>query len=456
MARRWLSPPRTIRGQLLLVILVALLVTVASIRNLHPWGTKQEPSDLEAIAERLDTVALLLGHAAPAEQQPILTAARLAGLEVTLMPLRRQADFTFPPRLENLVRAGLNWFFPLDGAEPIRGWRTYLDGERVMAFPVDTETMLVLRGLPDMIITEQVVSDASSYFMAYMIFVVFCFFFAIAAITRPLRRISDAASKSDIVGSGQIFDESGPVEIASLARALNGMRSRIRMMVDTRTRMLRGISHDLRTPLTRLRLRADTMREGTVQDGALREDMLSDIDRIDSLLTESLNYLRDDYATEGIVRTDVASILQTVCSDFSDVGFNVYYSGPNRLIANCKPLSITRAVTNLCDNAMKFAGEACVELADLGQDLSITVIDNGPGVPEHLHARLFEPFFKADDARTSQKAGFGLGLSIVADIVEAHHGQIELLSRQPHGLQVRIRFPRTLRLTPPPSPQGAG
>ncbi|WP_445682469.1 ATP-binding protein [Radicibacter daui] len=451
MAFGWWKLPRTIRGQLLLVLLVALVVTITSISHLHPWGPKEGGGDLETVARRLDTVATLLGKTPPTQRGVLLEATRQAGFEVELMPLTRQKEFTFPPPLQNLALTVINWFFPLDGAYPIQGWRTYLDGERVMAFVVDEGTMLVLQGLPDGIITEQVVSDASNYFLAYMILVVFCVFFAVTAITRPLRRISEAASKSDIVGNGQIFDENGPEEIASLARALNGMRSRIRMMVDTRTRMLRGISHDLRTPLTRLRLRADTMREGRVQDGALREDMLSDIDQIDSLLTESLNYLRDDYATEGIVRTDVASILQTVCSDFSDVGFNVYYSGPNRLIANCKPLSITRAVTNLCDNAMKFASEACVELAWLGQDLSITVVDNGPGVPEHLHARLFEPFFKADDARTGQKAGFGLGLSIVADIVEAHHGQIELLSRQPHGLQVRITFPRTLRLTPQPA-----
>lgn len=99
-----------------------------------------------------------------------------------------------------------------------------------------------------------------------------------------------------------------------------------------------------------------------MEAGALREALLTDIDHIDDLLTESLNYLRDDFATEGIERVDVASILQTVCSDFSDIGFDVEYQGPNKLIANCRPLSIMRAVTNLCDNATKFGKTILVKL----------------------------------------------------------------------------------------------
>jgi signal transduction histidine kinase len=435
--------PRTIRRQLLLVTLLALIVTIASIRNMPPWGDEGEAgNDLETLAHHVKTIALLLDNAAPANREQMLQSARHAGLDLVLMPLARQQELSLPAGPESLVRAGLGLLFPLNGTAPIKGWTTYLDGKRVMAFPVDGQTMLVAQGMTDNIITDEVLGDASLYLTAYIILVVFFFAFAVRAITEPLKRIAEAANSSDVAKSTQIFEERGSVEIVSLARALNGMSNRIRLMVDTRTRMLRGISHDLRTPLTRLRLRADTMRHEPGQGSTLRDDMLSDIDRIDSLLSESLTYLRDDYATEDIVRTDVASILQTVCSDFSDVGFNVYYSGPNRLIANCRPLSITRAVTNLCDNAMKFAGEACVELADLGLDLSISVIDNGPGVPEHLRERLFEPFFKGDAARAEGKAGFGLGLSIVADIVEAHRGEIELLACQPQGLIARIILPK--------------
>ena len=200
--------------------------------------------------------------------------------------------------------------------------------------------------------------------------------------------------------------------------------------------MLRGIGHDLRTPLTRLRLRADRMEEGPVRDG-----LLSDIMRIEMLLNEVLKYLRDDYATEPMQRADVASLLQTVCAEFSDVGFRVRFEGPNRMIIDCKPLAIMRAVTNLCDNSVKFATEVIVSLKSGKAGCEISVTDNGPGIPEHLRTRVFEPFFKGDDARAQGQEGFGLGLSIVADIVHAHHGTVSLKDKAPSGLIFQIAIP---------------
>jgi signal transduction histidine kinase len=244
-------------------------------------------------------------------------------------------------------------------------------------------------------------------------------------ITEPIKRISEAAAHSDIANSAKIFEERGPAEIVALAHALNLMRSRIQLMVGTRTRMLRGISHDLRTPLTRLRLRADRMEEGPVREG-----LLSDIIRIDGLLNEVLKYLRDDYASEPIQRADVASLLQTTCAEFTDVGYHVRFEGPNRMIIDCKPLAIMRAVT-----------EVIVGLRECKTGCEITVVDNGPGIPEHLRTRVFEPFFKGDDARQQAKEGFGLGLSIVADIVHAHHGAVSLANNMPNGLVFRIFIP---------------
>ncbi len=306
---------------------------------------------------------------------------------------------------------------------------------------VDEASLLVLSGIPDAILTSATVSQGSYYILAIIVLVLFFFLFAIKAITQPIRRISQAANVADIANSSQIFSERGSVEIVALSRALNGMRSRIRVMVESRTRMLRGIGHDLRTPLTRLRLRIERLEQGP-----LRDALLSDVVCIDRLLAESLNYLTDDHTIEPMQKVDIVSVLQTVCAEFTDIGFQVRYDGPDRMIVHCKPLAMMRAITNLCDNGVKFADHVTVRLTETKADYEITVSYDGPGIPSELRARVLEPFFKVDHARVQGKAGFGLGLSIVADIVQAHHGLIELSDARPTGLTVKIFAPKALLL----------
>lgn len=260
--------------------------------------------------------------------------------------------------------------------------------------------------------------------------------YALYIIARPLMLFaSTALALTPDDGPERPFDETGAYEISTLARALNNMRSRIHKMINDRTRMLRAISHDLRTPLTRLRLRAERSSQPD-----LRDAMLRDIADINDMVEETLTYLRKDVSTEFLIRADLASLVDTVCVDFADVGFSVSYRGPDRLAYDCKPHGLARAIANLVDNATKYAAEIVVSLELLMDgSVRIDVADNGPGLPEDLRAKVLEPFFKADDART--RSGFGLGLSIVSDIVGEHLGQLELLGREPHGLIVRITLP---------------
>jgi signal transduction histidine kinase len=437
MFSKLMKGPKTLRGQITIIILLALVTVIFTGRGLEYIAKRDYVvPNLERTAEQVRTVANLLAHSRPAERMLIISSAQKSGLNVSLAPISTAANFSGASEMQIIAERFADLFFPPDGEPPLGGWRTFWDGRRVIAERIDDQTMLVLFGFPNTILTSSFLSQGVYYFIATIILIAFFFVFAIRTVTEPIKRISQAAIGSDINNSSEIFEEHGTIEIVSLARALNGMRHRIRLMVDGRTRMLRGISHDVRTPLTRLRLRTERM-----QGGGLREALLADIDHIDCLLAESLNYLRDEYATERIERVDVASILQTVCSQFSDFGFDVTYEGPNKFIANCRPLSITRAVTNLCDNAMKFASKANVRLHEETGGFLISVADNGPGIPEDLRQKVFEPFFKGDPSR-SGKAGFGLGLSIVADIAHSHRSSVILQSNQPRGLIVRIMFPR--------------
>ncbi|RAX37741.1 two-component sensor histidine kinase [Rhizobium tropici] len=437
MPRRQLTMPKTLRGQIIVIILAALVVVIFGGRTLEKRvRDSYAVPNLENAAEQVKTIATLLSNAPASERNIILENAHRAGLDVSLAPNSVVESFTTSPEMQGIAEKTVDFLFPPDGDPPLGGWRAFKDGRRVIAESVDDDTMLLFFGFPDAILTTTFLTQGFYYFTAVITLITFFFVFAIKTVTEPIKRISKAAIEADINDGSQIFEERGSIEITSLARALNGMHNRIQTMVEARTRMLRGISHDVRTPLTRLRLRTERM-----EDNSVREMLLADIDHIDKLLTESLNYLRDDYATEEIERVDVASILQTVCSDFSDVGFKISYAGPNKLIAHCRPTSITRAVTNLCANAVKFAQQVDVQLIGEAEGFTIRVIDDGPGIPDSLREKVFEPFFKVDAARKDSDAGFGLGLSIVADIARSHKGTTQLCRRETGGLIAELRIP---------------
>jgi signal transduction histidine kinase len=269
--------------------------------------------------------------------------------------------------------------------------------------------------------------------------IVFVSAWAVRWVTAPLTSIASAARAFGRPGDSQASDlaEHGPIEVAQAARALNEMRKRVRSLVDERTRMLVAVSHDLRTPLTRLRLRIERLR-----DDPAKTAMLEEIAAINEMLTETLAYMREVGQSEAPAPTDLPSLLQTICAQFADTGHNVRYRGPDRLVMSCRPHALTRAVGNLVDNAAKFGETVLVSVTTFERDVTIEVTDDGPGVPADMLSHVFEPFVKGDNARAqSGGGGFGLGLAIVRDIAESHGGGVELENQRPHGLTARLRLP---------------
>jgi len=276
--------------------------------------------------------------------------------------------------------------------------------------------------------------------------------YAALFITSPLSAFAAAAYSLGRTGDAeQPISERGPQEIARVARALNEMRARIRGLLDERTSMLTAISHDLRSPLTRMKLRAERMSSAAT-NVSIAEGMFSDIARMEQMLAETLTYLRDDARREPTLSVDLPSILQTICTELADLGEAVSYDGPERLVYRCKPGAITRAISNLVDNAIKYGTCVSLNLRILrDKSIEIDVADDGPGISDTDRKRAFEPFFKADTARAPRsKGGFGLGLSIARNIVEDHGGKIDLLACVPRGLRVRIRLPPECLRPPQP------
>ncbi|CCE04979.1 putative two component sensor histidine kinase; osmolarity sensor [Bradyrhizobium sp. STM 3843] len=260
---------------------------------------------------------------------------------------------------------------------------------------------------------------------------------AARALTAPLSSFSKAAESFSLDGEAALLPERGPEEIRSLARALNRMRQRITSLIDDRTKMLAAISHDLRTPLTRMRLRCEF-----VEDEIQRSRMLADLNQMHAMLGSVLSFLRYGRKLEPMTLVEVASILQLVADQFTDMGHKVCYAGPDHAMATVRPDDLLRTVTNLVENAVKYGAETVIRLALAPDVLIIDVEDDGPGISDAQKPQMLEPFVRGDDARNMDEAtGFGLGLSIAKSIVMAHGGELSLHDRRPHGLIVRISLP---------------
>lgn len=417
------------------------LVTLGAISE---WALRD---DLESIsyarttALKIETVIDQVRESASAVQRAaILDATSRTGLRVeevaTAELSRGEADISFED-VRHLVQDNLpdsfaTAFRPETSAGKLHNVLVVgIGDDRALAF-------LPASPPPDAWISDQQVSVVLQL-MALVLPVILLSLYAARVISAPLLEFAKAAEtlKPDD-GPDRPFDERGAAEIRTLAKSLNDMRSRIRSMIDDRTRMLRAISHDLRTPLTRLRLRAERSTQPE-----LKAALLKDISALGDMINDTLTYLSKEMATEKPVNADLPSLLATVCSDFTDIGFNVNYVGPERFAYRCKPRSLARAITNLVENSTKLAQDISVELSVLEDGtVRMSVVDDGPGLPGGLRTRVLEPFFKIDAARTSSdRSGFGLGLSIVDDIVRAHGGTIELLNRAPHGLAAHMDFP---------------
>ncbi|QCJ01068.1 ATP-binding protein [Agrobacterium larrymoorei] len=258
-------------------------------------------------------------------------------------------------------------------------------------------------------------------------------------VTEPLVRFAGAAQRASMDDhSEQPFKAEGASEIRSLAASLNVMQGRVQTMLRERTRVLRAISHDLRTPLTRLRMRIDRSNEP-----ALKEMMLADVTTLSSLIDAALGFLDNKF--EPARKIDLSSLLQTISDDFADTGVSIEFTGPRRLTYVCMPQGLTRAISNLVDNASRYAEHIGINLQDRRDGVFIRVTDDGPGLPDDLKEKVFEPFFKADESRQTgtKSGGFGLGLSIAQGVVViGHRGSLRLLDRQPNGLIVEIVLPK--------------
>ena len=257
------------------------------------------------------------------------------------------------------------------------------------------------------------------------------------SITRPL---SDLARAADSLGRearpAPQLAERGTRELRDAARAFNTMQDRLHRYLDSRTRVLAAMSHDLKTPLTRLRLQVEALDNPPMQERIGRE-----LDEMESMVREALALFRGLDDGEPAAAVDMNALLEKIREEFRDLGGTVTITGQALRPLVGKPQALKRCLTNLIANAVKFGTRAEVLIAD-GADLVIRVRDHGPGIPEEELERVFEPFYRLESSRNRDSGGTGLGLTIARDLAQAHGGSLLLANLAGGGLEATLRLPR--------------
>ena len=254
-------------------------------------------------------------------------------------------------------------------------------------------------------------------------------------IRRTLAPLRDLTHATHRIGRGSevIVPEAGTSDVRNLISAFNAMQARIHRLINERTETLAAVGHDLRTPLARLQLRLEEVRDSDIRDA-----MGDDLEEMGAMLESLLAFLGGEKDPEPVVRTDIAVSIATVVDAFQDHGHDVSYDGPDHLEMEVRGLSLRRAVRNLIENALHYGHRARVSLLRKDDEVLIRVDDDGPGIPRERLEEVLRPFSRLDDARQRNTRGLGLGLAIVQKAVAAERGQLTLANRPEGGLRAEI------------------
>ena len=439
--------PRSLAGRTLLVLLPGLAVVQGLGLAVHAL----DRGELQRLADGRD-----LGGRAMAAYRAVTTgppegwvaAAHLldpaGGIQASIEPAApRDGLYPQPPDVQRLIRPYLNWGSLPQPLRPKEGVAIRGIGEAniVLSAHLPDDRWLVMRGgFP------AAWPWASARFawawMGMTLAAAALTLWAVRRLMAPVRLLGAAAERLGRDVNAPALAEDGPEEVAVAAAAFNTMAGRIRRFVADRTFLLTAIGHDLRTPITRLKLRAEWM-----EDEEQRHRMLADLDELQALVSATLAFGRDVAGTEPAVPLDLVALLRTVLDEAADArpatAGCLAYAGPDRLQIQGRPLALKRALANLVGNAVAYGGEARVTLLGAGRPAGVVVQveDSGPGIPPDELDRVFEPFHRLEGSRNRETGGTGLGLPITRNILRAHGGDVSLANRDGGGVRATVTLP---------------
>ncbi len=445
----WLWPD-TLAARVVLVLLAGLTLFHLGSIWLHQIGTDAalDTTQEEQLAEQIAAAARAIS-AQPADRRAGLAHA----LSTANLDLRWTAEPVLPAAPHNdhriaSLEARLGSLLAPDSVRQLRLRPTGSDDVAAMFGPGRSHAIAGAIALADgtwvnlrvlrfaSAVAPRHASLLSTTAMALGILIVGLF--VVRNLNRPLRQFAEAANRVGAPGAPPaMMPEEGPREVRHAAQAFNRMQARIDRLITDRTQALAAVSHDLRTPIARLRLRA-----GFVDDAETQHAIDTDLDEMEAMIDATLAYLRGETESEPRRAADLAAILETLCDAAADAGHAVRWTGPRQARLVCRPVALKRAFANLIDNAVKHGGGAQVSLDVDADTITVRVEDDGPGIPEEALESVFEPFRRLDESRNRGSGGSGLGLTIARQVVEAHGGTLVLENRAGGGLAATVRLPR--------------
>lgn len=443
-------------GRLSIILVAVVILLAAAAAVFYFYSQAEARRDIaEVLADRIFSIVELI-EGTPADQRPpLLRALRSPWLHAAIRPDAPKLLPEVSPEFANLrpllrrqlLSLGERPIVIGEADRPMERWRrSGADAGENDIVPPHRRVLVVGVELPDakwlvfrVPLRSNRMSRETQMISVIAVSALVILFFAIWAahrVTRPLARFAEAADRLGVDLRSPPLPEHGSRELRKAARAFNQMQERLRRLVDDRTMMLAAISHDLRTVLTRLKLRAEF-----IEDAQQRDKAVADIDEMRAMLDASLSFARDDTAEEPRTSVDLSSLLQSLCDDLADAGGKVAYDGPARLPYWSQPVAMRRAFANLVGNALKYGGEADVSAAGGEGAVMVEIADRGPGIPTAMREQVFAPFFRLEASRSRETGGTGLGLSVARGIVRRHGGDITLHDREGGGLLVRVTLP---------------
>lgn len=255
-------------------------------------------------------------------------------------------------------------------------------------------------------------------------------------VSKPINALTRGAQSFGMGLEVSLVDEMGPPDVKQAIRSFNAMQRQVADEVQRRTGVLAAISHDVRSPLTALRLKAEL-----IEDEDARLDLIASIEKMERITASALAFLKGESRSEPKRQVDLGALVDSECADFREIGATVRFDYPRTIHYACRPDALARAVNNLIENAIKYAGSANVSVRQEGDWIEIAVADCGPGIAPEKIEDVLKPFERLSGARESETGGFGLGLAIAKAVTEGHDGEFELTANTPRGLIAVIKLP---------------
>jgi len=437
--------PRSLAGRTALVLLLGL----AAVQGLGLVAHAMDRGDMQRLVDGRDFAARLVAAyrtvtAAPPEAWAATAQALdpAVGVTASIAPgVPQEGMDPTPPEVQRNIRPYLNWS---SLPQPLRPKETFMrssgDQSMVVSAHLPDDRWLVMRGgfppsrpwaSPSFIWAWLGMTLAAAALTLW----------AVRRLTAPVRLLGAAAERLGRDVNAPALPEDGPAEVAVAAAAFNTMAARIRRFVADRTFLLTAIGHDLRTPITRLKLRAEW-----IDDEEQRRKTLADLDELESMVSATLAFGRDVAGTEPAVPMDLAVLLRTVLDEAADARPGsadlLAYAGPEHLAIQARPVALKRALANLVGNALAYGGSARIVLCPPARgDVTVYVEDAGPGIPPGELDRVFEPFHRLEGSRNRETGGTGLGLPITRNILRAHGGDVTLANLSGGGVRATVTLP---------------